>query len=635
MINQRTGIAVEPNFLEYYNRELTFLRAMSQEFADTHPAIAARLGMKGIEVADPYVERLIETFCFLSARTRLKIDAGFPVFTQRLLDVIYPNYTSPVPSMAIARLSPDLQAAELTRGYTVPRDTVFRSPRQSGSTTRCEYRNCQPVTLWPMTLSEAELGPVPGDLPVFNSETVDMTQCKGVLRIRLQLEGERLFSELEGGPECLPVYIQGEEHIVSHLFELLHQHTLGIYIPTGEAAVCSHIFGAEALTFEGLKPEHSLLPAHWNIFHGQTLVQEYLCFRQRFYFFTLTHLAAGLTNQHSNQVDLYILLRELPQPLISHVDAGRFLLFCTPVINLFPKQLDQIDIHRSDNSFHAIVDRCHPQDYEIFSVHEVTGLSAGHDHEITFNPLYQTRHSDHGNFGRYFSLQRKTHRQPSGTLRTSGPPGYQGTDVFISLVDQHEAPYRDDLRYLRVAAMVTNRDLPCRLSGMLADQLTLSESIPVSGAAFVGTPSAPREPLARGESAWQLIHQLSVNYLPLANMSAETGAEALRSLLRLQVSPSDAQAMAQINSLVECTTEPVVRRLAGDGLLIYGRGVRCHLTVDEQGFSGCSPYLFGLIMENYLSRHASVNVFTETRLYSVQRGFIGEWQARQGRRGIL
>lgn len=65
MINQRTGIAVEPNFLEYYNRELTFLRAMSQEFADTHPAIAARLGMKGIEVADPYVERLIETFCFL------------------------------------------------------------------------------------------------------------------------------------------------------------------------------------------------------------------------------------------------------------------------------------------------------------------------------------------------------------------------------------------------------------------------------------------------------------------------------------------------------------------------------------------------------------------------------------------
>jgi type VI protein secretion system component VasA len=33
--------------------------------------------MHGIEVADPYVERLIEAFCYLSARTQIKLDAEF------------------------------------------------------------------------------------------------------------------------------------------------------------------------------------------------------------------------------------------------------------------------------------------------------------------------------------------------------------------------------------------------------------------------------------------------------------------------------------------------------------------------------------------------------------------------------
>ena len=39
-----------------------------------------RLGMEGLEVADPYVERLLEGFAFLAARVQLKLDAEFPRF---------------------------------------------------------------------------------------------------------------------------------------------------------------------------------------------------------------------------------------------------------------------------------------------------------------------------------------------------------------------------------------------------------------------------------------------------------------------------------------------------------------------------------------------------------------------------
>lgn len=119
---------MDPRLLEYYNRELSYLRETGAEFAERHPKVAARLGMQGTDIADPYVERMVEAFSFLTARTQLKIDAEFPRFTQRLLEVVSPNYVTPTPSMSVAQLHPDPEEGDLAKGFTVPRDTAFFPP---------------------------------------------------------------------------------------------------------------------------------------------------------------------------------------------------------------------------------------------------------------------------------------------------------------------------------------------------------------------------------------------------------------------------------------------------------------------------------------------------------------------------
>ena len=86
---------MDPRLLEYYNTELRFLRESGAEFANAYPRIAARLGMDSLEVADPYVERLIESFAFLAARIQLKLDARHPQFTQHLLEMVYPGFLTP------------------------------------------------------------------------------------------------------------------------------------------------------------------------------------------------------------------------------------------------------------------------------------------------------------------------------------------------------------------------------------------------------------------------------------------------------------------------------------------------------------------------------------------------------------
>lgn len=625
---------MDHKFLDYYNKELTFMREMAGEFAQKHPKIASRLGMHGIAVADPYVERLIEAFCFISARTQIKLDSEFPYFTQRLLDVIYPTYNAPTPAMGVIQLQPNSKEGDLTHGYIMSRDSTFWSRIAPGEMTRCEFRSSQDVTLWPLKITEARLTSVPPDIPSLEPWRISQNKLKGALRIKLKVPGDLVFSQLKGF-DSLPLYINGDERIVSHIFELLHAHSVAMIVRSGQGPNARDVvINKNPLKFEGLEPSQSLLPVAWNIFHGHNLVHEYFSCPQRFYFFTLTQLMTGLSTNDTPEAELIILLDQLSQDLIAHVDASRFLPFCTPVINLFPKRLDKIEINRAVNELHVVPDRSRPLDFEVYSIQRVLGQEAENSKEIVFNPLFQTRQMDNGNYGRYFSLTRKPrvkdHNQRKYLTRTT----YMGTEMFVSLVDQLEAPYSDNIRYLSIEAMVTNRDLPGLITPGEGIDLTTPDAAPVLGATFVCMPSAPRMPFAAGEASWRLIRQLNFNYQPLHESEHKPGGEALRNMLRLFVESSDQKANTQISGLVGCKTTPVIRRLPGDGLLIYGRGIHCEMTIDEDNFSGISPYLFGLIMENYIARHVSINVFTEMVIRSMQRGIIGKWQPRPGRRGV-
>ena len=147
---------MDPRLLRYYNRELQHVREMGGEFAREFPKIAGRLGMEGIDCADPYVERLLEGFAFMAARVQLKIDAQFPTFTQHLFEMVYPHYLATTPSMAVVQFQPDLEEGGLSSGFLIPRHSAMRGNLGKGDQTACTYRTANDVTLWPVALKEAK-----------------------------------------------------------------------------------------------------------------------------------------------------------------------------------------------------------------------------------------------------------------------------------------------------------------------------------------------------------------------------------------------------------------------------------------------------------------------------------------------
>src|SRR5215471_15938331 len=113
--------------LPYYNRELSYIRRLAGQFAEDHPKIAARLRLGPDSAQDPHVERLIEAFAYLTARTRQKLDDEFPEITESLLGVLYPHYHVPVPSMAVVQFELDPAQTELTEGHMLPRHTEIET----------------------------------------------------------------------------------------------------------------------------------------------------------------------------------------------------------------------------------------------------------------------------------------------------------------------------------------------------------------------------------------------------------------------------------------------------------------------------------------------------------------------------
>lgn len=303
---------MDPRLLGYYNRELSYLRETGAEFAARHPKVAARLGMQGTDIADPYAERMVEAFSFLTARTQLKIDAEFPRFTQRPLEVVSPNYVTPTPSMSVAQLHPDTEEGDLAKGFTVPRDTAFFSAIPEGESTACQFRSSQDITLWPLAIEEARLTAAPPDMPALHRYLPANIHVAGALRITLRTFGELTFSQL-AGLDRLPFYLCGEERTASHLLELLHTSAIATL-----AGIPGHFDGAldvnlqQPVMYEGLEPDQGLLPLAWNVFHGHNLLHEYFACPERFYFFTPTGLSAGLQKIDGGVAEIVILLNRLP-----------------------------------------------------------------------------------------------------------------------------------------------------------------------------------------------------------------------------------------------------------------------------------------------------------------------------------
>ena len=619
---------MDTRLLKHYEAELAYLREMGAEFAGSFPKIAARLGLDGIEVLDPYVERLLEGSAFLAARVQLELELQYPAFTSHLLEIVYPHFLGPLPSTLIAQMHPDMENTQLAAGAVLPRHTVLRSRLVEGAQVGCTYRTAADLTLWPVTIAQAEYIDGRGELVA--AGVAGEAEARAAIRLRLQRHGGQPIGELP--LDRLTLFLGGQGVRGWQLHQLLCTQTTGLVARSVDRRADWTVPLRGGVVPLGFDRDEALLETPRQSFDGYRLLQEYFAMPERFHFVALTGLSAGLARAPGDCVDIYILLRDGLPSIAAGVAPEAFSLNCVPAINLFDKRGDRVPVTSQQVAHHVVVDRTAPLDYEVHSILSVRGIDAEGRDDIDFRPFYSA--DDFSPAGdahaAYYSITRRmrqrTEKERLKGVRTS----YLGSEVFLTLVDRNEAPYPVAMNQLAVRALVTNRDLPMMLPTGEADLFHLPEGGPVRSITTPVSQTRPRPTLAQGDAAWRLISHLSLNYLSIADSDEGQGAAALRELVGLYAPKGDRGIMLQLEGIVSVSSRPIVRRISDGVLSTAVRGLEITLVMDESFFEGTSVYLLGAVLERFFRKYVTINSFTETVLRTQQSGEIARWRPEKG-----
>jgi type VI secretion system protein ImpG len=599
----------------YYERELEYLRKAAGEFAEQHPKIAGRLRLSAEAANDPHVERLLEGCAFISARIHRKLDDDFPELTQGLLEVLYPHYLAPIPSMAIVQFT---AAPDLAAPFEIAKGAALEAGPVRGE--NCRYRTGYPVTLWPLAIEAAALQP----RPVMAPANRDAVGAAAALRIRLR-------STVDGMPlsalalDRLRFFIHPKSPHAYRLYELILNHTISVAFADSPRDPNPVICGADVVKPVGFAEDEWLLPYPAQSFAGYRLLTEFFAYPEKFLFFEVTGMSGKTLVSRESAIEIFLYLDRSNLEVERSVSTESFALGCTPAVNLFELRAEPIRLDHSMAEYRLVADARRPSAAEIYSIRSVVASADGRTR--AYRPFFGL-HASGAEETRYWHATRR-------------PAPIGGTDLFLSFVDLDfdiAAPAEDTIS---VETLCLNRDLPADLpfgGGSLRVQLEEGSSA-VAAIACLTPPSATvRPPLGRG-ARWRLISHLILNHLSIGEPpggESGGGAEALRAILALYDFRDTAQTKALIGSIRGVASRPGVARVATGALTGFCRGVDIEVAFEPGPFADGQGFLFASVLDRFFALYTSLNSFTRmTARIHGRAEPVCTWPARTGYRTLL
>jgi type VI secretion system protein ImpG len=599
---------MDDDLLRYYEKELAFIRKMGEEFSKKYPKVAARLMLEPGKCDDPHTERLIEAFAFLAGRIHKKIEDGFPEITESLLNIIFPHYTRPIPSMSVIDFHTSKSQVP-PEGYRIEKGTTLYS--KPVNDIPCRFSTCYPVTLRPVEVVSAAL------------REPKHTSTRGIQALVIQLKARDGLTFSQLAIEELTFFLNGPGQQVFPLYELLGNNVTQVIgeFRDRQGMTESVALGAECLEPLGFSAGQTMMPYPERSFVGYGLLLEYFTFPEKFLFFALTGFDRLKERKPGDTIEIWIYL-DKSAAANTMINAGTFLIHATPVINLYTRVAEPIWIDQTKSDYQVVPDVRRPQGAEVFNIDAVEAFSDGAAGEVELHPFYSIRHhleADGGSEKVFWQMER----------RPAGKKGDEGTEVYLSFTDRNLEPVDPGIETVMVRVTCTNRDLPGRLPfGDAEGDFEMELSAPVEKIVCLVKPTPTRRPALGAALQWRLISHLALNYLSVS----EGGEDALRELLKLYDFDDSPATRQQISGIVGLKSGHVTKRIGQS----FCRGLQVTMEFDEDKYVGSGLYLFASVLERFLAQYVSLNSFSQMVAKTLQRKEpLHVWPPRNGNRVLL
>jgi type VI secretion system protein ImpG len=575
----------------YYEEELAYLHEAGREYARLHEARARALAIEDPRSRDPHVERLIESFAFLVGRVRERLDNELPELTHAFLDLVWPHYLRPIPSIALLELSP--RPGEMREKQVVPRGFLAEATTGPKSDPiACRFQTAYDVELLPLRLAEAGM----------------LSDEAGRRFLRFEFELDQGADPTRFALDRLRVHLAGEPATAFALYRILQTRVSSVVVSFSRENV--RRFGADRIQPVGFAPGEEVLPYPAVSFPGYRLLAEYFAFPEKFLFLDFVGLGPVELPKGERRFRIDVLFSARPpDTLVPSKDDFR--LFATPAINIFPKDGEPIAVDHTRATKRVIGDFTHPKAFEVVSVDAVEGIRRLGAERRSYEPFFAFRH-DPGREA-YYNV---THR--------FDPDGGWVTDLaFVSLSKETLPP--DETLSLRLTC--TNGRI-CREIGIGQIRFAAAgeRSLPFADFRNFTRPTEPIYPRIGAGSEWRFISHMALNLLSVSDSAA------FRAVLGLYDAAGNAANALRIEAIRKVWTEPAERIERGAPV----RGTSFHIEIDEKPFAEEGDLLlFGRVLAEFLSLYSAMNTFTKLTLHRIQTGEVIECPPIRGKQKLI
>ncbi|MCL9783489.1 type VI secretion system baseplate subunit TssF [Vibrio sp. S4M6] len=577
----------------YFLDELAYLREAGNEFAKYNPKLTQFLSQGS---GDPDVERLLEGFAFLTARVRQKIDDEIPEMTRSLMNLLWPHYMRSIPSMCMTELVPI--AGAVTEKTTVLKGMEMASNSVEG--TQCLFRTAYDVDLYPIEI---------------NQVSSKSSRSRSTIRIDFSAHTGTDLSRIN--LDTLRLHIHGDLSSTRTIYLWLFRYLEEIIVDVGGGY--THRLPADKLRAVGFEDEDSALPYNSNSFSGYRLLQELFSFPDKFMFVDVQGMQwlQGIPQRSQFNVT-FSFSRALPSQIL--IDKSLFRLHCSPAINLFQLDADPIRLTHNKNSYRVRPQGNEQDHYEVYSIDVVESWSKKDRRK---KRLVQFESFDHqlaqSNSSEFYKSS--VHSKASG----------RGLEQFISF---HS--HSGDITKLDSETVLAK--LSCS-NGQLAERLSVGDitrtthhSSTLATFSNITKPTQAVSPQIDGELHWQLIANMSLNYVSLADI------KVLKVLLATYDFPARVNRQAfqasefRLKGLKQTSVRPVDRLYRG----VSVRGNQIQLVCDSSFFvNEGDMYLLACVFNEFIRLYSSVNSFTELEVLDQHTGEVYHWHNSIGQQSVL
>lgn len=587
-------------FIDFYNRELYYLREVSNEFAEENPQIAKNLGFHADSVQDPFVERLLEGTAFLSARIQEKLTNEQPEFALQMLYKLAPLWYTPIPSMALISFEPDLTYPQWDKNNFLPKGSKLSLTDSSLGDKPSFFTTGRQINIQPLLIEHAQCSVVP---PEYLSKSIlsYFNDALSYISIKCTTNHTTLISDLEISPFQITVIgdVVQVNHVISNIFNNCLRIVLWSKSNNSNSSIYE-ILDTSNIELRGIN-EENLLPSAIGELPGCRILREYFNMPANFITLSIKNTDKFFKRCNSSyNFEIFFIFKNREITLVNNITSVNFRLFTTPIINLYKKRCNPVLLEHNKVESHVVVDRHNPMLHKIYNLEEVIGIMPDGS-QIRFSPLQMdTYYGDDTNKAAY-SFKRKLNYIIDMKYRNSG---LSYDDIFISLSSGNTSIDIGQLQSVSVVALVSDRHL---IPELLQDPFfTLEKALPIGKIELIQHPTRPSN-VPEIHVAWDALQVISDNPLRYLYPNIKDCSSLIKNWLYLFINIYDSAHIKKVNSIQKISFEQSYIRYKGPGPIAWSRGVRVNLNVSSKNHSDKGEFIFGKILTSALSEYCELN----------------------------